>query len=122
MPRSLALSTVFLHINSIDHCTAVHVFAQNYDDQMHLYTLTIWPTNTYEVKYDDAVVASGDLAADFNFPQNDPDIYKLEAGSIEFLMTQVCSDLCAKHQFNVRNHDLSLNTLVRHADHTYLLV
>ena len=96
--------------------------AQNYDDQMHLYTLTIWPTNAYEVKYDDAVVASGDLAADFNFPQNDPDIYKLEAGSIGFMMTQVCSELCAKHQFNVRNHDLSVNTLVRHADHTYLLV
>ena len=77
------------------HADRLFLFlVQHYDDQMHVYTLIIWPTNTYEVKYDHAVVASGDLAADFNFPQNDPDIYKFdEAGSIGFLMVQVCKEL-----------------------------
>ncbi|XP_059151798.1 calnexin-like isoform X2 [Physella acuta] len=42
------------------------------DRKTHLYTLTVNPDNTYEVKVDNGVVASGDLLTNFSPPVNPP--------------------------------------------------
>ncbi|BFZ14594.1 hypothetical protein BsWGS_17633 [Bradybaena similaris] len=43
------------------------------DRKTHLYTLTINPDNTYEVKVDNGIVATGDLLTSFSPPVNPPE-------------------------------------------------